>query len=322
MPILEARDLTKHFPIDKGIVFPKIVGYVKAVDGISFSVSKGETLGVVGESGSGKTTMGMLVMRLLDLTSGDVLFRGESIAVFDNEKKKLFRRKAQIVFQDPFSSLNPRMIIKDIIGRALKVQGVTSKNEITDRVCHVLREVGLREEHLSRYPHEFSGGQRQRIAIARALVTEPDFILLDEPTSALDVSVQAQILNLLKRLQKEKGLTYLFITHDLSVVKHMSHKVMVIYLGKAMEYAVKREIFSEPLHPYTQALLKSIPKPAVTGEDIAEKVIQGDIPSPMNMPSGCRFHTRCPLAGEECVQEEPVWREILTDHFIACHKVR
>jgi oligopeptide/dipeptide ABC transporter ATP-binding protein len=260
-------------------------------------------------------------MRLLRLTSGDILYRAESITELEGEKKRLFRRKAQIVFQDPFSSLNPRMIIRDIIGRALKVQGIVDRQEIVDRVRKVLQEVGLREEHLSRYPHEFSGGQRQRIAVARALVTNPDFILLDEPTSALDVSVQAQILNMLKKLQKEKNLTYLFITHDLSVVKHMSHQVLVVYLGRAMEYAEKREIFSDPLHPYTRALLKSIPKPAVTGESIAEKVIKGDIPSPMDMPSGCRFHTRCPLADDECRHKEPDWREIRTGHFVACHKV-
>ncbi|MFP4481615.1 MAG: ABC transporter ATP-binding protein [Thermovirgaceae bacterium] len=321
MPILEAQNLTKHFPVDKGIIFPKIVGHVRAVDGISFSVEEGQTLGIVGESGSGKTTLGLLVMRLLQLTAGDILFRGESITDLEGAKKRLFRRKAQIVFQDPFSSLNPRMIIRDIIGRALRVQGVHDKEEISERVGKVLREVGLREEHLNRYPHEFSGGQRQRIAVARALVTNPDFILLDEPTSALDVSVQAQILNMLKKLQKEKNLTYLFITHDLSVVKHMSHKVLVVYLGRAMEYANKAEIFSEPLHPYTRALLKSIPKPAVTRENIAEKVIQGDIPSPMNMPSGCRFHTRCPLADEKCRQKEPSWREVRRGHYVACHKV-
>jgi oligopeptide/dipeptide ABC transporter ATP-binding protein len=321
MPILEAQNLKKYFPVDKGIIFPKIVGHVRAVDGISFSVEEGQTLGIVGESGSGKTTLGLLVMRLLRLTSGDILYRAESITELEGEKKRLFRRKAQIVFQDPFSSLNPRMIIRDIIGRALKVQGIVDRQEIVDRVRKVLQEVGLREEHLSRYPHEFSGGQRQRIAVARALVTNPDFILLDEPTSALDVSVQAQILNMLKKLQKEKNLTYLFITHDLSVVKHMSHQVLVVYLGRAMEYAEKREIFSDPLHPYTRALLKSIPKPAVTGESIAEKVIKGDIPSPMDMPSGCRFHTRCPLADDECRHKEPDWREIRTGHFVACHKV-
>ncbi len=321
MPILEARNLKKYFPVDRGIIFPKIVGHVRAVDGISFSVEEGQTLGIVGESGSGKTTLGLLVMRLLRLTSGDILYRGESITDLEGEKKRLFRRKAQIVFQDPFSSLNPRMIIRDIIGRALKVQGIVDRQEIVDRVRKVLQEVGLREEHLSRYPHEFSGGQRQRIAVARALVTNPDFILLDEPTSALDVSVQAQILNMLKKLQKEKNLTYLFITHDLSVVKHMSHQVLVVYLGRAMEYAQKREIFSDPIHPYTRALLKSIPKPAVTGESIAEKVIKGDIPSPMDMPSGCRFHTRCPLADDKCRHKEPAWREIRTGHFVACHKV-
>ena len=322
MPILEAQNVTKYFPVDRGIIFPKIVGHVRAVDGISFSVDEGQTLGIVGESGSGKSTLGRLVMRLLEPTAGEIFFKGESIIELKGEKKRFFRRKAQIVFQDPFSSLNPRMIIRDIIGRALKVQGITNKKEITGRVLQVLKEVGLREDHMNRYPHEFSGGQRQRIAVARALVTHPEFIVLDEPTSALDVSVQAQILNMLKSLQKEKNLTYLFITHDFSVVKHMSHKVLVIYLGRAMEYASKDEIFSNPLHPYTKALLKSILKPAVVGENIADKIIKGDIPSPMNMPSGCRFHTRCPQADEECKLKEPAWREIQKGHFVACHKAK
>lgn len=321
MHIVEVKDLKKYFPIDKGIFFPKIVGHVKAVDGVSFCVNKGETLGMVGESGSGKSTVGRLIMRLLDVTSGDISFYGKSILSLENETDRFFRSKAQIVFQDPFSSLNPRMIVKDIIGRVLMVQGEKQKAQVTEKVLSTLKEVGLKEEHMTRYPHEFSGGQRQRIAIARALISDPDFIVLDEPTSALDVSVQAQILNLLKGLQKEKGLTYLFITHDLSVVKHMSHKVLVIYLGKAMEYASKEAIFSNPLHPYTKALLTSIPKPYITNESIEDKIIKGDIPSPSNPPQGCRFHNRCPYAEEICEKQEPCWREIEEGHFVACHKV-
>jgi oligopeptide/dipeptide ABC transporter ATP-binding protein len=213
------------------------------------------------------------------------------------------------------------MIVRDIVGRVLKVHGVRDENDISDRVLKILLEVGLKEEHMTRYPHEFSGGQRQRIAVARALISDPDFIVLDEPTSALDVSVQAQILNLFKDLQNERGLTYLFISHDLSVIRHISHRVAVLYLGKMMEYASKRDLFSSPLHPYTRALLESIPKPYVTGEDIEDKVIKGDIPSPIDPPAGCRFHTRCPEACERCRDEEPAWREVREGHFVACHRV-
>lgn len=322
MHIVEVSNLVKHFPIDKGIIFPKIVGQVKAVDGISFSIPEGQTLGLVGESGSGKSTAGNMILRLLDPTSGQVMYKGQSVTDMDDKALHLFRSKAQMVFQNPFASLNPRMIVRDIIGRVLKVHGITDEGEVSERVLTSLKEVGLKEEHMTRYPHEFSGGQRQRIAVARALISDPDFIVLDEPTSALDVSVQAQILNLFKELQRERGLTYLFISHDLSVIKHISHRVAVLYLGKMMEYSSKDDLFSSPLHPYTRALLDSIPKPYITGEDIEDKVIKGDIPSPVNPPRGCRFNTRCPLANETCRTEEPAWREVRPDHFVAWHKVQ
>ncbi len=319
MSIIRVERLKKYFPIDKGIVFSKIVGYVKAVDDVSFALEKGQTLGLVGESGSGKSTTGLVVLHLLEPTSGEVYFDGKPLSSFSDADFKLFRQKAQIVFQDPFSSLNPRMIIKDIVGRPLKIHNLAkNEREIEEKVLSILKEVGLKEEHLIRYPHEFSGGQRQRIAIARALISNPEFIVLDEPTSALDVSVQAQILNLLKELQMKRKLSYLFISHDLSVIKHVSHKVAVMYLGKIVEYTSKEKLFENPLHPYTQALLKSIPKPKITGEDIEDKVIEGEIPSPSNPPKGCRFNTRCPYAKPVCFEHEPGLFEIEKGHFVAC----
>lgn len=322
MSIIKVDNLRKYFPIDKGIIFPKIVGYIKAVDGISFSVDNGETLGLVGESGSGKSTAGLVLLKLLNPTGGEIYFNEKPLSSFTNVDFKIFRQKAQIVFQDPFSSLNPRMIIKDIIGRPLKIHNlVKSDKEIEEKVLSILKEVGLKEEHLIRYPHEFSGGQRQRIAIARALISNPDFIVLDEPTSALDVSVQAQILNLLKELQMKRNLSYLFISHDLSVIKHVSHRIGVMYLGKIVEYASKKVLFKRPLHPYTKALLKSIPKPKITDENIEDKVIEGEIPSPSNPPIGCRFNTRCPYARPHCTEEEPQLKEVEKGHFVACFEV-
>ena len=321
MSIVRVDNLKKYFPIDRGIIFPKIVGYVKAVDDVSFSLEKGETLGLVGESGSGKSTTGLVLLRLLEPTGGEVYFNEKPLSSFTEPDFKLFRQKAQIVFQDPFSSLNPRMIIKDIVGRPLKIHGlVKTDKEIEEKVLSILKEVGLKEEHLIRYPHEFSGGQRQRIAIARALISNPEFIVLDEPTSALDVSVQAQILNLLKELQIRRSLSYLFISHDLSVIKHVSHRVAVMYLGKIVEYTEKEKLFKNPLHPYTQALLKSIPKPKITGEEIEDKVIEGEIPSPSNPPKGCRFNTRCPYAKPVCLEKEPSLVEVEKGHFVACFK--
>ncbi len=319
MSIIRVEKLKKYFPIDKGIIFSKIVGYVKAVDDVSFTLERGQTLGLVGESGSGKSTTGLVVLHLLEPTSDEVYFDGKPLSSFSDTDFKLFRQKAQIVFQDPFSSLNPRMIIKDIVGRPLKIHNLAkNEREIEEKVLSILKEVGLKEEHLIRYPHEFSGGQRQRIAIARALISNPEFIVLDEPTSALDVSVQAQILNLLKELQMKRKLSYLFISHDLSVIKHVSHKVAVMYLGKIVEYTSKEKLFENPLHPYTQALLKSIPKPKITGEDIEDKVIEGEIPSPSNPPKGCRFNTRCPYAKPVCFEHEPGLFEIEEGHFVAC----
>ncbi len=320
--ILEVKDLYKYFPVDKGIIFSKIVGYVKAVDGISFSINEGETLGLVGESGSGKTTTGRVVLRLIEPTKGQILFKGEDVTSFDKVKLKEFRKRAQIVFQNPFASLNPRMIVKDIVGRGLLIHKMVSTDkELVEKVLAILQEVGLKKEHLTRYPHEFSGGQRQRIAIARALILDPEFIVLDEPTSALDVSVQAQILNLLKSLQIHRKLAYLFISHDLSVIRFISHKVLVMYLGKLMEYAPKEVIFDNPLHPYTKALLNSIPKITYPPEDIESKVIEGDIPSPMNPPKGCPFHPRCPVKKKICSQKMPQWRKVEEEHFVACHIV-
>nr|WP_024821551.1 oligopeptide/dipeptide ABC transporter ATP-binding protein [Aminobacterium mobile] len=320
MSILQVDNLKKYFPIEGGLLFKKVIGHVKAVDGVSFSINKGETLGLVGESGSGKSTVGLMTLRLLNMTDGDILFNGKPISSFDKEEMKQFRLRAQMVFQNPFASLNPRMIIRDTIGRVLKIHGlVKNDDEMDEHILKTLEEVGLKREHLGRYPHEFSGGQRQRIAVARALVSNPEFIVLDEPTSALDVSVQAQILNLFKTLQENRGLAYLFISHNLAVIRHISDRVAVMYLGKLMEYASKDSIFNSPKHPYTQALLRSIPKPFIAGEDIEDKVIKGDIPSPVNPPSGCGFHSRCSMAKDICKREVPEWREIETKHWVACH---
>lgn len=323
MNIVEIKNLVKYFPIDRGIVFKKLVGFVKAVDDVSFSIGKGETLGLVGESGSGKSTVGLLILRLIEATGGTISFRDRPVSGLNDEELNVFRQKVQVVFQDPFSSLNPRMVIKEIVGRPLKVhQLAKNQKDLAEKVLKILIEVGLKEEHLNRYPHQFSGGQRQRIAVARSLISNPEFIILDEPTSALDVSVQAQMLNLFRQLQKERGLSYLFISHNLGVIRHISQKIAVMYLGKLVEYAAKKEIFEEPLHPYTQALLKSIPKPAVTNENIEDKVIKGDIPSPINPPSGCRFHTRCSFVHERCSKDEPEWREVKKGHFLSCHLVQ
>lgn len=322
MNIVEVKDLHMYFPILKGVLFHSVAGHVKAVDGVSFSIPEGETLGLVGESGSGKSTVGNMLLRLLAPTSGDILYRGRSILGLSPREEREFRSRAQMVFQNPFASLNPRMIVGDIIGRVLKVQRPElKKDEVRDLVLNGMQEVGLKVEHMTRYPHEFSGGQRQRIAIARALISSPEFIVLDEPTSALDVSVQAQILNLFKDIQKKRHLSYLFISHNLSVIRHISHRIAVMYLGSLMEFCDRQEMFRNPLHPYTQALLRSIPKPYVTGEDISDKIIKGDIPSPIDPPAGCRFNTRCPQATDECRRVRPQWREVNAGHWLACHQV-
>ncbi|WP_321823268.1 ABC transporter ATP-binding protein [Pyramidobacter piscolens] len=322
MNIVEVKDLRMYFPILKGVLFHSVAGHVKAVDGVSFSIPEGETLGLVGESGSGKSTVGNMLLRLLKPTSGEILYRGRSILSLSPQEEREFRSRAQMVFQNPFASLNPRMIVDDIIGRVLRVQRPElKKDEVRERVLNGMQEVGLKVEHMTRYPHEFSGGQRQRIAIARALISNPEFVVLDEPTSALDVSVQAQILNLFKDIQKKRRLSYLFISHNLSVIRHISHRIAVMYLGNLMEFCDRQEMFRNPLHPYTQALLRSIPKPYVTDEDISDKIIKGDIPSPVDPPPGCRFNTRCPQATDECRRVRPQWREVNAGHWLACHQV-
>lgn len=322
MNIVEVKDLRMYFPILKGVLFHSVAGHVKAVDGVSFSIPEGETLGLVGESGSGKSTVGNMLLRLLKPTSGEILYRGRSILSLSPQEEREFRSRAQMVFQNPFASLNPRMIVDDIIGRVLRVQRPElKKDEVRERVLNGMQEVGLKVEHMTRYPHEFSGGQRQRIAIARALISDPEFVVLDEPTSALDVSVQAQILNLFKDIQKKRRLSYLFISHNLSVIRHISHRIAVMYLGNLMEFCDRQEMFRNPLHPYTQALLRSIPKPYVTDEDISDKIIKGDIPSPVDPPPGCRFNTRCPQATDECRRVRPQWREVNAGHWLACHQV-
>ncbi len=321
MPVLDAENLVKLYPVRTGGFFGQRKAFLRAVDGVSLSIERGETLGLVGESGSGKSTVGMLCLGLLEKTSGTIRFLGRPIEDYAARDALLFRRKAQIVFQNPFASLNPRMIVRNIIGRVLEIHGLATGADVGDRVGALLREVGLREDQMTRYPHEFSGGQRQRIAVARALAPDPELVVLDEPTSALDVSVQAQILNLLRDIQAARGLAYLFISHNLAVIRHASHRVAVMYLGRLVETARKDDLFARPLHPYTKALLASVPKPFVTGDDIGDAVISGDIPSPLRPPSGCRFHTRCACPVERCSTEEPKWREVEPGHCVACHRV-
>jgi len=315
--LLEVSDLKKHFPI-RGGVLGRTVGYVYAVDGVSFKIGKGETMGLVGESGCGKTTVGRCILRLIEPTAGEIRFEGLDITKIDDKQMAKFRPKMQIVFQDPYASLNPRMTIKDIVGEPMLVNGIARGVELRRRVLELLLTVGLAEDHMNRFPHEFSGGQRQRIGVARALSLNPEFVVLDEPTSSLDVSVQAQTLNMLQELQKKLGLTYLFISHNLSVIKHMSDRIAVMYLGKIVEIASKAELFRSQLHPYTQALFAAIPipDPEISRERI---VLGGDVPSPVNPPSGCRFHPRCPKMIPICKEEEPQLIEIGKDHYVACH---
>jgi oligopeptide transport system ATP-binding protein len=316
--LLEVNELKKHFPI-RGGVLSRTVGYVYAVDGVTFDVRKGETLGLVGESGCGKTTVGRCILRLLEPTTGEVLFEGRNILPLDDEQMRKLRADMQIVFQDPYASLNPRWTIKDIVGEPLLVSKMAKGEELRSRVLDLLSIVGLSEDHMNRFAHEFSGGQRQRIGIARALAMSPKFVVLDEPTSSLDVSVQAQTLNMIRKLQHDLALTYLFISHNLSVIKHMSDRIAVMYLGKIVELAPKQELFKRQLHPYTQALFQAIPIP---DPEIQRKrvILKGDVPSPVNPPSGCRFHPRCPIAADRCSIEEPALVEIESGHFAACHK--
>ncbi|MDZ4993116.1 dipeptide ABC transporter ATP-binding protein [Clostridium perfringens] len=317
--VLKVENLKKYFPIKAG-VFSKTVGHVKAVDGVSFTINKGETLGLVGESGCGKSTTGRAILRLFEKTDGNVYFEGKDI--FDLKKKELraLRPKMQMIFQDPYSSLNPRLSVDSLVGEALLSHKLCSKEELSERVAQTIERCGLARYHMKRYPHEFSGGQRQRIGIARALILNPSFIVADEPVSALDVSIQSQIVNLMMDLQEEMGFSYLFISHDLSIVKHICHKIGVMYLGSLVELAPKNELYENPLHPYTKALLSAVPIPDPTLK--RERIIlKGDIPSPANPPSGCKFHTRCPYAMDKCKKEVPEYKCVGKDHFVACHLV-
>ncbi|MGD7023697.1 ABC transporter ATP-binding protein [Rossellomorea vietnamensis] len=315
--ILEAINIKKYFPI-KGGVLKKTIGHVKAVDDVSLSIKRGETLGVVGESGSGKSTLGRVILRLLQQTEGKIIFEDNDISALGTRKLRPYRRDMQIVFQDPFASLNPKMSVEELIEEPLIVQTSLKKKERKDKIISLLQKVGLRSEDRLKYPHEFSGGQRQRISIARALALNPKFIICDEPVSALDVSIQAQVLNLMADLQEEFGLTYLFIAHDLSVVKHISDRIAVMYLGRIAEIAPKKNLYDQPLHPYTQALLSSVP--SIEKRKNREKIIlTGDLPSPSNPPSGCAFRTRCPKAHERCAVDRPELIDAGGGHHVACH---
>ncbi len=318
--LLEVRDLVMHFPLTQGIIFQRKVGAVRAVDGVSFTIRRGETLGLVGESGCGKSTTGRAILQLYRPTSGAVEFEGVELTKLKGESLRKMRRKMQMIFQDPYASLNPRMTVGSIIGEPLDIHGLAKGKEKQQRVEELLRVVGLNPYFANRYPHEFSGGQRQRIGIARALAVNPSFIVCDEPISALDVSIQAQVINLLEELQDEFGLTYLFIAHDLSVVRHISDRVAVMYLGKIVELADHLELYEDPRHPYTKALLSAVPIPDPTIERRRERIIlTGDVPSPVNPPPACRFHTRCPLADTICREQEPEFREVKPGHWAACH---
>lgn len=317
-PLLEIDELTTLFPIRAGL-FRSVVGHVHALDGVSLDVGVKETVGIVGESGCGKTTFGRSIMRLVEPTSGSVKFRGEEVLTASKDRMRELRSSLQIVFQDPYASLNPRMPVNDIIAEPLRIHGKSSK-EASARVAELLAAVGLLPEHANRYPHEFSGGQRQRIGIARALALHPSLIVLDEPVSALDVSVQAQVINLLEDIQEEFNLAYMFIAHDLSVVRHISDRVMVMYLGKTAEVATSESLYAAPAHPYSHSLLSAVPIADPDIERTRERIVlQGDIPSPANPPSGCRFRTRCPIAVEQCEAEVPALREIRPGHYVSCH---
>ena len=315
--LLEVKNLVKYFPI-KGGFFGRTVGQVKAVDGVSFHIKRGTTMGLVGESGCGKSTIGRTILRLHDKTSGQVLFNGQDIFSLSSSDLRKLRPKLQIIFQDPYSSLSPRLPVGEIIGEAVREHNIVPAAEFDDYITDIMKQCGLQEFHKDRYPHEFSGGQRQRICIARALALKPEFILCDEPVSALDVSIQAQIINLLRELQKNFGLTYLFISHDLSVVEHISDTVGVMYLGNMVEFAETEKIFDHPLHPYTQALFSAIPVPDPNYK-MDRIVLEGSIPSPANPPAGCKFHTRCSKCMEVCKYAVPHWKEVEPGHFCACH---
>jgi len=319
--LIRIEDLVMHFPIYRGI-FQKQVGAVRAVDGISFSIKRGETLGLVGESGCGKSTTGRAILQLYRPTAGHVFYEDQDLTLLKGEELRHMRRKMQMIFQDPYASLNPRMTVGDIVGEPLIVHNVASGKEVQDRVENLLELVNMNPSFATRYPHEFSGGQRQRIGVARALALQPAFIVCDEPISALDVSIQAQVINLLEDLQSEFNLTYLFIAHDLSMVRHISDRVAVMYLGIIAEIADRNTLYANPLHPYSKALLSAVPIPdPVIEKDRSRIILEGDVPSPVNPPSGCHFRTRCPIAKEICAEQTPVLREVEAGHFAACHLV-
>jgi len=319
--LIKVNNLVMHFPIYRGVISRK-VGAVHAVDGISFDIVEGETLGLVGESGCGKSTTGRTILQLYKPTAGEVYYKDKNLVKLKPEAMRMMRREMQMIFQDPYASLNPRMTVRDIVGEPLMAFGEATGKEITERVADLLKLVKLNPDFASRYPHEFSGGQRQRIGVARALALNPSFIVCDEPISALDVSIQAQVVNLLEDLQKEFNLTYLFIAHDLSMVRHISNRVAVMYLGVIVEIADRDTLYVNPLHPYTQALLSAIPvADPVYYEKNRRKVLEGDVPSPVNPPSGCRFRTRCPIADAHCAEVQPELREVTPGHFAACLKV-
>ncbi len=319
-PLLDVKNLVMHFPLTQGIIFQRKVGSVQAVDGVSFSVKRGETLGLVGESGCGKSTTGRAILQLYKPTEGQVVFNGNDLTQLDGSQMRRMRRHLQMIFQDPYASLNPRMTVGNIISEPMQIHKLVPKGQRTQRVQELLQTVGLNPYFANRYPHEFSGGQRQRIGIARALAANPDFIVCDEPVSALDVSIQAQIVNLLEDLQEQFGLTYLFIAHDLSVVRHISDRVAVMYLGKIVEMANRNDLYDDPLHPYTKALLSAVPIPDPVIEKRRERIIlSGDVPSPINPPTGCHFHTRCPYMMPVCKQIDPIFADQGNGHFVACH---
>lgn len=317
--LVEVKHLKKYFPIKGGLLF-RTIGYVRAVDDVSFYIKPKETLGLVGESGCGKTTCGYLILRLLEPTDGKIYYRGKDLLELDKDEMKRLRQHMQIIFQDPLGSLNPRKKVGDLIAEPLLIHGIAGKGERDEKVYRILEKVGLNPDHAKRFPHEFSGGQQQRIGIARALILNPEFLVLDEAVAALDVSIRAQIINLLKDLQREFGLTYLFISHDLSVVRYMSDRVAVMYVGEMVEMASKKNLFASPQHPYTQALISAIPipDPGVKREEI---ILKGEVPSPVNPPPGCRFHTRCPYAKEICKKERPTFIDIGDEHYVACHNL-